>query len=578
MMRYRNDSAATHTDLSTSTNREDITFYTRIRSPEYVKYIHLAFFGRSGGWFHGPKVKPGEVYQSNKIREVGTDTELLSEGGMELMYLPEAPGEWVQCRIPKEDFENASGASWSEISSMLITIRSEADTSGASLVLYIDDIAHPNSTGLYGKFHFVGGYYNSDRDEYFGVSEESDAQLLDLEGVVVSNVSATYDSQADQYKLWARREDWTNWYLLGTIDRGTTEQALSAEADTFIFNDELISTTGIYPANMVINGVAYTRLGSNNLPPPVGTNIVMHRNKMFIATSDGKLYHSKPDAPYAVPAGHYIIATSDADPITGFYSDGMDLTAFSRTREFSYLQAGEYDQINVYAGMFIESRDFKRGCVSPHSIADGILASSQGICYWDGQRSKLISRQIMPTYRAISSKTSLHAAVWEDIYLLVNPGGSSIVCEKTEDGIRFYLWTFSSTARCCAVDRFTNRLYVGTDTGIYYYDTSKYIDTEGAFTMTARLKEFEYAPEDRDAALERFTIHSNTGGNGVVVNVLVDGVVHGTGSANTTSRGETELFTDLGSVGSYVQPRISGSVNSGSPVKVYGIEISGGDQ
>jgi hypothetical protein len=96
--------------------------------------------------------------------------------------------------------------------------------------------------------------------------------------------------------------------------------------------------------------------------------------------------------------------------------------------------------------------------------------------------------------------------------------------------------------------------------------------------MLARLKEFEYAPEDQDAPIERFTIHSNTGGNGVTCNVLVDGVVHGTGNANTTSRGETELFADLGSIGSYFQPRFSGTVSSGNPVKILGIEVSGGDQ
>jgi hypothetical protein len=215
-----------------------------------------------------------------------------------------------------------------------------------------------------------------------------------------------------------------------------------------------------------------------------------------------------------------------------------------------------------------------RGCVAPHSVDSGIYVSSQGVCSFDGSTSALLTKaKLHPTFRAISSKTTLHGAVYEDMYLLVNPGGNSIVMERVGDALRFIEWRFTGTARCCCVDRQTNRLYIGTDTGIYYYDTGSYKDSEGSFTLTALTKKFEIGGEAEDTPVERFMLDANAGGNSTVISVLVDGVSHGTKTVSGTTRTESEGFMDMGAIGSFVQFSISATVSSGSPVKVYAIEV-----
>jgi hypothetical protein len=556
-----------------------------------VKTMRLKFWDHSGSptitVFDSGKFGPGEYFPSKLVNKY--EEAALTDQQLQLQWLPSQPESYAKLKIPKIDFDaNNTIGDWSDIRK--VQWHFSANPSSGYTV-YIDDMkvegGPGDNTGMYGKFRCVAGYYNSTRDEYYGVSEESEEVELDVQGIKITGVPATFDDQADKYIVWARKtgsvnsenvvDAWTNWYKLVEISEGTTSSIIGINNQDLLYEDALTSVAGVYPANVVVNGIAYTRLGSNNLPPPTASNIIMHRGKMFFAVDD-KIYHSKPLAPWAVPAGHYILATSTADEVQAFYSDGMDLSVFSKSRDFSYLSAGEYDSQNIYSGTLIEARNFKRGCVSPHSVSDSVFASPQGICFWNGHEGTILTKRIRPTYRAVSTRTDLHGVVWEDLYLLVNPGGNSIVCERYQTGqgtaVRFYLWGFSSTARCCAVDKLTNKLYVGTDTGIYQYDPTQYIDSEGAFTMTARLKEYEYAPENEDAPLERFTVHSNTGGSGVTCNIYVDGVSHGSGTINTTTRRETELFTDLGGTGSYVQPRFSGSVSSGSPLRIYGVEIS----
>jgi hypothetical protein len=50
-------------------------------------------------------------------------------------------------------------------------------------------------------------------------------------------------------------------------------------------------------------------------------------------------------------------------------------------------------------------------------------------------------------------------------------------------------------------------------------------------------------------------------------------VSHGTKTVSGTTRTESEGFMDMGAIGSFVQFSISATVSSGSPVKVYAIEV-----
>jgi len=257
----------------------------------------------------------------------------------------------------------------------------------------------------------------------------------------------------------------------------------------------------------------------------------------------------------------------------GFYSDGSDLLAYSSDREFVYLNAGEYDQAGFYLG-YLWTPTINYGCISPHTIDAGICCAGRGVSLFSGQTPQIYSDIIRPTYRDISSKTALHAALYEDMYVIINPNGNSIVFQQYRDSVRAWQWSFASTARCVAVDKRANVLYIGTDTGIYKYDPTVHKDSEGAISVTAYMKEFEYAPETEDLGIERYMVLCNTGSNSLNWDMYIDQISRATGTFSNSSKTEEEGFTSLGAQGSFVQPRFTATVSSGSPIKIYRVEVS----
>ncbi len=585
---------------SDSTEDDYITFYVYVENADHLRYFQV-IVDVDDGDFDTNFYKSGKVIQDATVQSILTTKYGLRLGGFAYAALsyaevgknsstftdfqnpvfPRQSASWVMFKLPKGDFTKEgtdSTKNWSTVKALGFVIWSGADTGSADLVLYIDDGrmrgAASINGGFYGRYYFCAGYYNSTRAEYYEFSAESAAVDCNVNSVAVSAIPATFpDDQASHYAVFARKEDWANWFRVGLVAEGTTTLTTSYNDIAVFNNPELTEQAGVYPLPKALpSGAIKTRNNSNNTKPPVPDFIAMHRGKM-VMVKDNLIYHSKPGQPWACPTDNWIQASSTSDPIQGLYSDGTNLTVHSRAKDFNYINAGDYDASGLYMGYLAEGRR-SVGCASPHSIASGYFASPFGISVFDGQDGVTLSDKVKPTYRAISSKTTLHGVVYEGIYLLINPGGNSIVMEMLGGSYRFYEWAFTGTARCCCVDALTNTLYIGTDTGIYKYDRSTYVDSEGSFSFLAYLKDVEYADVDEDAPKERLTVKANPGGNALSVSVEVDGVEHGTGSSTATTKVEVEDFMDLGAQGSNVQVKLSGTVSKAAPIRVYAVEVT----
>lgn len=586
------------------TEDDYITFMMKVDNPDLLKYMQVIVDVDDGdfdtNYYSSGKVVQGEEKQKNIGRGHGALGGLIGRNfphvlgtlgrgiATQPVYMDAGPplpfgvaGEWVMFDLAKADFEyqgTAAKKGWGAVKSIGFVIWANADTDGGDLVVYVDDGKMVGAAsvdgGFYGRYYFVACYANETRNEFFEVSKESEPVDCDVTTVDITVPNPFPDAQASHYHVWARREDWEHWFMVADVAEGTTTYEVGFGNKAIINQPELTEVTGMYPLpKATITGEIKTRGNSNNSPPLVPDFVCMHRGKMFMV-SDNVIAHSKPGMPWASPADYWLEAVSSADPIQGMYSDGSNLTVHSKSSEFNYINAGDYDAGGIYMGYMAKARR-NVGCVARHSIHSGIYASSLGIATFDGQDGLVLSDKIRKTFRAISGKGNLHAVVYEDMYLLINPGGYSIVMQQVADGVRFYLWSFVSTARCCCVDAQAGRLYVGTDTGVYWYSTSTYMDTEGAFTFRAKTKIFEYAEENRDAPVERATVKCDTGNNDLAYVISVDeGSSQTIGALNNTAKTEEELHLDMGSVGSYVQITLSADISRNAPIRVYQIEVS----
>ena len=580
-----------------SSDSDYLSVWVKINNPEYMDGFQILVDINGGTWtdyfYSPPKLKPGVGYESRTARWTGryitkkvgfiniTLPEWVTDSTFSEVYLPSAADEFVLFKIPKGDMERSgvtANKGWDTVRKVSVIVWGNQNTGGNDLEVYLDDAAilgaEGVNSGLSGGWYFCSGYYNSTRDEYYEVSQEAGPVILATNNVTYSAVPATFpDAQADRYIIWARQESMDVWFQLVSVEEGTTTDDVNHDLDSLVLQPELTEQAGIFPLpKQLASGKIITRATSNNSVPPVGDYIIMHRGKLFIL-SDDKIYHSKPGQPWAIPTNFFLRSGSTSDNFQAAYSDGATLIVHTRGKDYVYVNPGEYDAGFLYMGYLAEGRNVV-GCVAPHSADHGIFCSTQGISTFDGQVSHTFSDRIRPTYRAISDKTALHACVYESSYILVDPGGDIMVMEKMGESLRFFQWSTISTARCCVVDGRTGRLYIGTDTGIYYYNTSTQRDSEGNFTVTAHSKKFEYGGVDRDMPLERWGVEANTGGNDVAVSFLVDGVSHGSGTVNSTVQSESEGFMDLGAVGSKVQLRIVGTVSENSLIKVYAVEVT----
>jgi hypothetical protein len=595
---------ATDQDWSTfsggaSSDSDFFTVRVKCSNPDWLDgfQVIVDVNGAEGkDYFYTPgKIVPGVKYESQAQRKatnaktsmiydmtiaMTSKSEVVTQEAISLEYLPYTTSDWAVFKVPKGDFTrqgDTASKGWNTVHQLSFIVWASKDTGGSNLDVYLDDAkiigAAGDEEGLNGDYYFCAGYYNSTRDEYFEVSTETGPVEFVQQNVNVAGVPASFNAQADKYIVWVRAANGSLWYQLAQYSAGAAAADVNCSTEWMLSQPELTEQAGIYPLpKQLPSGQIRTRSTSNNSVPPAGDYITFHQGKLFVFHDD-KVYHSKPGQPWAVPEDFYLRQATNSDPFTAAYSDGATLICHTKSRDMVYVNPGEYDAGFVYMG-YLSPGVSTRGCVAPHSVDSGIYVSSQGVCSFDGSTSALLTKaKLHPTFRAISSKTTLHGAVYEDMYLLVNPGGNSIVMERVGDALRFIEWRFTGTARCCCVDRQTNRLYIGTDTGIYYYDTGSYKDSEGSFTLTALTKKFEIGGEAEDTPVERFMLDANAGGNSTVISVLVDGVSHGTKTVSGTTRTESEGFMDMGAIGSFVQLSISATVSSGSPVKVYAIEV-----
>ncbi len=584
-----------------STEDDYITFQVYVENADHLRYFQV-IVDVDDGDFDTNFYKTGKVIQDATVQSILTTKYGLRLGGFAYAALsytevgknsstftdfqnpvfPRQSAAWVMFKMPKGDFTKEgtdSTKNWSTVKALGFVIWSGADTDDSDLVLYIDNGRMRGAAsidgGFYGRYYFCAGYTHPTRDEYYEFSAESTVVDCNVNSVTVSAIPATFpDAQASHYAIFARKEDWANWFRVGLVAEGTTTLTTSYNDIAVFNNPELTEQAGVYPLPKALpSGAIKTRNNSNNTKPPVPDFITMHRGKMVMVV-DNLIYHTKPGQPWACPTDNWIQASSTSDPIQGLYSDGANLTAHSRAKDFNYINVGDYSTSGMYMGYLAKGKR-SVGCSSPHSIDSGIFASPFGISTFDGQSGLSLSDRVKPTYRDISSKTTLHGVVYEDMYLLINPGGNSIVMERVGNGTRFYEWAFISTARCCCVDALTNTLYIGTDTGIYKYDRSTYKDSEGSFTFTAWSKMFAFDDEeDRDKPLERATIRANTGGNTLSHDFEVDGTSVLADSFSNTAKAEKELHLAISAVGSFVQVKLSGTVSKDAPIRIYQVEIS----
>jgi hypothetical protein len=579
-----------------SSDSDFFTFRVKCNNADYLDGIQVIIDINSAAagkdFFYTPgKIVPGIKYESKTERRYygrgmamekkPVVQEVVTQESISLEYLPATTSEWAVFTVPKGDLTRqgtTEAKGWNTVKKMSFVVWASKDTGGSDLIVYIDDGkiigAAGGETGLNGDYYFCAGYYNSTRNEYYEVSEETDAVTFITQNAYVANVPATFNAQADKYIVWCRAADDSFWYQLGQFNAAAAATSVNISAESLLDQPELSEQAGIYPMpKQLSSGQTVTRDATNNSVPPVGDFIVFHQGKLFVLHDD-KIYHSKPGQPWAVPVDFYLQQATTSDPFTAAYSDGSSLIVHTKARDFIYISPGEYDNGYLYMG-HLDSGKRVRGCIAPHSVHSGIYASAQGLANFDGTNSTLLTKgKVHPTFRAISSKSTLHGVVYEDLYLLVNPGGNSLVMELVGNVFRFYQWAFTSTARCCCIDAQVNRLYIGTDTGIYYYNPDVNSDSGGSFTFSATSRKFEYAEENKDAPVERFMVDCNTGGNTLTASILIDGVSHGTESITNLAKTEEEGFMDLGALGSFAQVVLTGTVSQDAPIRVYAIEVS----
>ena len=592
-----------------SSTEDFITFKVYVENPDDLRYFQVLVDVDDGdfdtNYYMSGKVIQGVRYETTITRRrtgstggkgggrrtyktFKTTTEIpYSNIDMTEVVLNEGSGGWSTFKMSKADFikdGDDSTKDWSTVKGLGFVIWAKETIASDPLTVYIDDgkMRGNGSTdgSFYGTYYFCASYYNSTRDEYYEVSEESEGVECDLQGVVVSSIPGTFpDAQANKYLVWVRREDWDNWFLVATVSEGTTTTTISYDDGTIITKPELTEQAGIYPLpKMLQTGEVKTRGNSNNSKPPVPDFVVKHRGKM-VSIVDGAIYHSKPGMPWAVPADYWLEATSSSDPVQGMYSDGTNLTVHSKTRDFNYINVGEYDGAGMYMGYMAEGRRTV-GCVSPSSISSGLYASYFGISTFDGQDGLTLSTKVKPSFRALSGKSSLCGAMFEELYLLVSSGSKSLVMEMEgiDEGqgtrIRFFEWSFGSTARCCVVDGITNTLYIGTDTGVYKYDRSTYKDSEGNFTFKAHTKVVDFGAENMDEPLQSASVLVNTGGNTLTVEFWVDYELYDSQEVSTTEKEEVELQLDMGMIGSFFQLKMEGTITEDAPIRIYQVEVS----
>lgn len=570
---------------------DQMVFRIKANKREWLESIEVKFDLSDGAAWQNYYVSPAKIlpnikYESPTYRDAyergaSENNGLVIDEFMadwEYLVLPEDRFGFLV--IPKGDFKRVgsdTSLGWDAVKRISFTIYASATAGDDDLEVYIDK---GQLLGLIGgtrfktnNYYFVAGYYNSTRNEYYGISEESDPVEIEMNTVTISGVPATFpDAQADQYIVWARKDSWIEWRLFATFDEGTTSQDVVIRETTLIVAAALTEQTGMFPLpRRLESGEIRTRDNSNNLPPPVGTYIVFHRGKLFVL-SGADIYHSKAGQPWAMPYDFHLEGATSSDPFQVAYADGSNLAIHTKARDLLYMNPGEYDGFFFYMGFISEAKK-SVGCISPHSAHMGIFASAQGLAVRNGAEATILTDRIQPTYLAITDKTALHGAVYENFYFLANPNGRSIVMERYGDGVRFYEWDPPGTVRCCAVDIQENRLYIGTNNGIYYYDKDRDYDTE-SFSFIAKTKKLEFAPVDEDAPLERMMLHCNPSGNELQAEFLVDEVVHGTVSSDEDEKTEVEDFFDLGAAGSFVEVHMEAEITNTAPVRIYAIEAS----
>jgi len=568
-------------------------------------------------------INPNQMYESKSKTTIpvmistgsGTSTipgstVLPTTGALTVAYWPVTGNEWSTWAFPKCDFTrvgNTLNKGWNTIKTLKIIVYGKPVKTGEGYAgtsrsaIWIDAMSLEGAggadTGLMGTFAFCAEWYNSATEEYFEVSDESAFVSFNNTQIKISAqpLTAAYPQQANTWLLWARAEADDHWYLMKSITKASATSVtatLSMGIQTLIMQDELGERAGISPMPRTLpDGTIRAPGTSNNSPPPQCDTLCVHRGKMFYGKND-RIYHSKAGMPTAVPPDSWISATSLSDPIVGFYSDGNNLQVFSQTSNYNYIFAGEYQTNWVYMGYLAKGR-VTAGCVNQHTISQGIHCSSQGIAIFDGVESRILSNKVKPNYYAIRgiltsyAKEYMQAVVFDNLYIITNPYYSMrcLVMDQQDGLTRFFEWKFKKDVHCCMVDTRKDTLYLGMNNGIYLYDTAwssdqKYPSGRNRIKITAITKNHEFAAEDKDSPVERFMVHTSTGGATLKVEIKIDGVTHGVGRLATTrlsSSGygtEKEGLMDIGAFGSFVQCSMAATVAATFPLKIYAIEVS----
>lgn len=365
-----------------------------------------------------------------------------------------------------------------------------------------------------GTYTYVFTYYNSVKDIESQPSPVSDEIVVTSQGVRLTNLSVSSDSQVDKKRIYRVGGDLGRFSLVDTINNTTT-----------VYNDSL-SDVDIDGALMNANDYDQCLPGMKYLTEAYGI--------MFGALGD-KLYFSIAGQPTYWPSTNFIGLPVE---ITGIAAINIGVLVFTAYK--TYIITGT-SQGSFAKRLF--SGD--QGCAYFESIqyAKNTLfwASSDGICVVDGTQVKVLSREKLGS----TTLAVVNSAFYNEVYYALKVDGSILA----------YDFRYGTLLKELTLD-ITN-IIVAEDI-LYGYKTDTY------FSLFAHedSESFDYtSPKLSDGSLTLRKVYKSIfiySSGSVTVKVFIDGIERASRTFTTTDSHEVKVKEEYKN-GYHIQFKLSGT-------------------